>query len=127
MRDFLGMIVLNKPRIRLSSNELIPVPCRHTIQTACSHALNRGGVTYPRDFPRGPSHLSPSPPRRTPGRPEGAFVLNILILLIGILFGAGLFAWRFVLLRDRHPNTDLYLRAVRALEGPPESGGRARP
>ena len=54
-------------------------------------------------------------------------MLNILILLIGILFGAGLFAWRFVLLRDRHPNTDLYLRAVRALEGPPESGGRARP
>jgi hypothetical protein len=45
-------------------------------------------------------------------------VLNILVTVICILLGAGLFAWRFVLLRDRHPNTDLYLRAVRALAGP---------
>jgi hypothetical protein len=53
-------------------------------------------------------------------------VLSILVPVIGLLFAAGLFAWRFLLLRDRRPNTDLYLRALRALEGPPESGGKGR-
>jgi hypothetical protein len=46
--------------------------------------------------------------------------------VIGILFCAGLFAWRFILLRDRHPNTELYLRALRALEGNAGPRGKDR-
>ena len=53
-------------------------------------------------------------------------MLNILMAAIGILLGAGLFVWRFVLLRDRHPNTDLYLQALHALERNGGPRGRDR-
>ena len=48
--------------------------------------------------------------------------MEILIALCGILGVAGLFVWRFVLLRDSHPNTDLVVEALRVLESARDDG-----
>lgn len=53
-------------------------------------------------------------------------MLKNLVVIMGLLLGAGLFARGFVRIGDRHPNTDLYLRVLRLLEKAPEAQPRER-
>lgn len=55
-------------------------------------------------------------PGGSPGPfPRGFALLHILLLSAGVLLVSWLFFGRFVLLRDRMPNTDLLVRAVSVL------------
>jgi hypothetical protein len=51
---------------------------------------------------------------------------GLLFITAGGLTVAGLILWRILWLRDRHPNTDLVLEALRAL-GPVEGHHRDLP